>query len=118
MFPILPPNTAIPVSWCASKAPIVGGTTGFHIPGTPPDIDPKVATGACGAWIMPMGHASLLRMEAAGNPVPDPVESREEGSPHREVCETIEAIETPCGDCSYVRDMGIGGNIPGGKGGK
>ena len=96
MFPTLLPHTAIPVAGCASKAPIGKGTTGIHIPGTPLDID----------------------MEAAGNPVPNPAESWEEGSPHREVCETIEAIDTPDEDYTYVRDMVIDGNIPGGKGGK
>ena len=118
MFPALLPHTAIPVAGCAPKAPIGKGTTGIHNPGTPLDIDPKVVTGACGAQILQVTHASLIRMDAAGNPVPDLAESWEEGSPHREVYETIEAIDTPCEDYTCVRDMVVGGNIPGRKGGK
>ena len=118
MFPTLLPHTAIPVAGCASKSPIGNGMTGIHTPGTPPDIGPRVVTGACGARILQMCHALLIRMEAPGNLVPNPAERREEVSPHREVCETIEAIETPCKDYSYVRDMVIDGNIPGGKGKK
>ena len=118
MFPTLLPHPVIPVAVCASKALIGTGTTGIRIPDTPLDIDPNVVTGACGAQILQMLRVLLLRMEAAGNLVPNPAESREEGSPNREGCETIGAIETPCEDCSYVRDMINDGGIPGGKGGK
>ena len=118
MFPALLPHTAIPVAGCPSKAPIDEGTLVIAFPGAPSSIDPKVVTGACGAQILQVTHASLIRMDAAGNPVPDLAESREEGSPHREVYETIEAIDTPCEDYTCVRDMVVGGNIPGRKGGK
>lgn len=51
------------------------------LPGAPESIDPRIAADAYGTQILQMTHASLLRRDAAGNPVPDLAESWVERSP-------------------------------------
>ncbi len=56
---------------CSRKLPIDEGRLVIGLPGTPVNIDPRVATDAYGEQILQMTHASLVRRDAAGNPVPD-----------------------------------------------
>jgi peptide/nickel transport system substrate-binding protein len=56
---------------CAVKLPVDEGRLVIALPGTPVSLDPRLATDAYGEQILQMTHASLLRLDAAGNPVPD-----------------------------------------------
>jgi len=69
------------LSCCAPRLPVDEGTLVIALPGAPSSIDPRLATDAYGTQILQMTHASLIRMDAAGNPVPDLAESWEERSP-------------------------------------
>ncbi len=66
---------------CSPNLPVEDGTLVIALPGSPSSIDPRLATDAYGAQILQMTHASLIRMDAAGNPVPDLAERWEERSP-------------------------------------
>jgi peptide/nickel transport system substrate-binding protein len=72
---------AIPIAGCAPKATIDEGTPVIAFPGASSSINPRMATDTCGTQILQMTHASLIRMNAAGNPVPDLAENREERAP-------------------------------------
>lgn len=69
------------LSCCTPRLPVEEGTLVIALPGAPSSIDPRLATDAYGTQILQMTHASLIRMDAAGNPVPDLAESWEERSP-------------------------------------
>jgi ABC-type transport system substrate-binding protein len=56
---------------CAQKLPIDEGRLVIALPGTPVSLDPRLATDAYGEQILQMTHAALLRLSAAGDPVPD-----------------------------------------------
>ncbi|MGE5247800.1 MAG: ABC transporter substrate-binding protein [Verrucomicrobiota bacterium] len=56
---------------CARKLPIDEGRLVMALPGTPVSLDPRLATDAYGEQILQMTHASLVRLSAAGEPVPD-----------------------------------------------
>ncbi|RJP23144.1 MAG: ABC transporter substrate-binding protein [Deltaproteobacteria bacterium] len=58
-------------SGCAPKLPIEEGRLVIALPGTPVSLDPRLATDAYGEQILQMTHASLVRRDDAGNPVPD-----------------------------------------------
>jgi peptide/nickel transport system substrate-binding protein len=65
---------AVPLSGalgCARKLPIDEGRLVIALPGTPVSLDPRLATDAYGEQILQMSHASLVRLDAAGDPVPD-----------------------------------------------
>ena len=66
---------------CAQKLPIEEGRLVIALPGTPVSLDPRVATDAYGEQILQMTHASLVRLDAAGNPVPDLAERWETPDP-------------------------------------
>lgn len=66
---------------CAPKPPVEEGTLVIALPGAPSNIDPRLSADAYGAQILQMTHASLIRIDAAGNPVGDLAESWEERSP-------------------------------------
>jgi peptide/nickel transport system substrate-binding protein len=72
---------AVFLSGCSPKPPVEDGTLVIALPGAPSSIDPRLATDAYGTQILQMTHASLIRMDAAGNPVPDLAERWEERSP-------------------------------------
>ncbi len=69
------------LSCCTPRLPAEEGTLVIALPGAPSNIDPRLATDAYGTQILQMTHASLIRMDAAGNPVPDLAEHWEERSP-------------------------------------
>lgn len=69
------------VAGCTPKLPIDEGTLVIAFPGAPSGIDPRLSTDAYGTQILQMTHASLLRLDASGNPVPDLAERWEETSP-------------------------------------
>ncbi|MBP2674729.1 MAG: appA 1, partial [Deltaproteobacteria bacterium] len=56
---------------CAQKLPIDEGRLVIALPGTPVSLDPRLATDAYGEQLLQMTHASLVRLDAAGNPVPE-----------------------------------------------
>jgi len=56
---------------CSQRLPIDEGRLVIALPGTPVSLDPRLATDAYGEQILQMTHAALLRLDAAGNPVPD-----------------------------------------------
>ena len=56
---------------CAQKLPIDEGRLVIALPGTPVSLDPRLATDAYGEQILQMTHASLVRLDPAGTPVPD-----------------------------------------------
>jgi peptide/nickel transport system substrate-binding protein len=58
-------------SGCAQKLPIDEGRLVIALPGTPVNLDPRLATDAYGEQILQMTHASLVRLDAAGNPAPE-----------------------------------------------
>ncbi|HEX9205229.1 MAG TPA: ABC transporter substrate-binding protein [Candidatus Deferrimicrobiaceae bacterium] len=66
---------------CTQKLPIDEGRLVIALPGTPVSLDPRVATDAYGEQILQMTHASLVRRDAAGNPVPDLAERWETPDP-------------------------------------
>ncbi|NNF83843.1 MAG: ABC transporter substrate-binding protein, partial [Deltaproteobacteria bacterium] len=72
---------AVFLSGCSPKPPVEDGTLVIALPGAPSGIDPRLSTDAYGAQILQMTHASLIRMDAAGNPMPDLAERWEEKSP-------------------------------------
>ncbi len=72
---------AATLSGCSPKPPIDDGTLVIAFPGAPSGIDPRLSMDAYGSQILQMTHASLIRMDAAGNPVPDLAEQWEERSP-------------------------------------
>jgi peptide/nickel transport system substrate-binding protein len=69
------------LSGCSPKPPIEDGTLVIALPGAPSSIDPRLAADAYGTQILQLTHASLIRLDAAGNPVPDLAERWEERSP-------------------------------------
>ena len=69
------------LSACGQKLPADEGTLVIALPGAPETIDPRLAADAYGTQLLQMTHASLIRMDAAGNPVPDLAGSWEEKSP-------------------------------------
>jgi len=69
------------VAGCRQRMPLDEGTLVIALPGAPDSIDPRLAADAYGTQILQMTHASLIRMDAAGNPVPDLAESWEQESP-------------------------------------
>jgi len=73
--------TASALSGCAPRLPVEDGTLVIALPGAPSSIDPRLATDAYGSQILQLTHASLIRMDAGGNPVPDLAERWEERSP-------------------------------------
>ena len=66
---------------CSEKFPIDVGRLVIALPGAPVSVDPRVATDAYGEQILQMTHASLVRRDAAGNPVPDLAEGWESPDP-------------------------------------
>ncbi len=58
-------------SGCAQKLPIDEGRLVIALPGTPVSLDPRLATDAYGEQLLQMTHAALVRLDPAGNPVPD-----------------------------------------------
>jgi peptide/nickel transport system substrate-binding protein len=66
---------------CSQRLPVDSGELVIAFPGAPSAIDPRLSTDAYGTQILQMTHASLLRMDAAGNPLPDLAERWEERSP-------------------------------------
>ncbi|MBE0602658.1 MAG: hypothetical protein IH611_03385, partial [Deltaproteobacteria bacterium] len=54
-------------SGCAQKPPIDEGRLVIALPGTPVSLDPRLATDAYGEQILQMTHASLVRLDPAGN---------------------------------------------------
>jgi peptide/nickel transport system substrate-binding protein len=72
---------AIAPAACAQKLPIDEGRLVIALPGTPVSLDPRVATDAYGEQILQMTHASLVRLDAAGKPVPDLAEAWESPDP-------------------------------------
>lgn len=66
---------------CGRRPPAEDGILVIALPGVPESIDPRIAADAYGTQILQMTHASLLRRDAAGNPVPDLAESWVERSP-------------------------------------
>jgi len=56
---------------CAQKLPIEEGRMVIALPGAPVNVDPRVATDAYGEQILQMTHASLVRRDEAGEPLPD-----------------------------------------------
>ena len=56
---------------CTQKFPIDDNRMVIALPGTPVSLDPRLATDAYGEQILQMTHASLLRLDAAGNPTPE-----------------------------------------------
>src|SRR5512134_3835040 len=79
-------------SGCAQKYPIEEGRLVIALPGTPVSLDPRVATDAYGAHILQMTHASLVRLDAAGNPVPDLAERWETPDPLTRVFRLRQAL--------------------------
>jgi len=80
------------LSCCTPRLPVDEGTLVIALPGAPSSIDPRLATDAYGTQILQMTHASLIRMDAAGNPVPDLAEHWEERSPTEIVFRLREGI--------------------------
>ncbi|HEU5361120.1 MAG TPA: ABC transporter substrate-binding protein, partial [Candidatus Deferrimicrobiaceae bacterium] len=72
---------SFPVAGCTPKPPIEEGRLVIAFPGAPSGIDPRLSTDAYGTQILQMTHASLLRLDASGNPVPELAEGWEERSP-------------------------------------
>jgi len=70
------------VDGCRQRMPLDEGTLVIALPGAPDSIDPRLAADAYGTQILQMTHASLIRMDAAGNPVPDLAESWEQDGPN------------------------------------
>jgi peptide/nickel transport system substrate-binding protein len=66
---------------CSQRLPVDSGELVIAFPGAPSAIDPRLSTDAYGTQILQMTHASLIRMDATGNPLPDLAESWEERSP-------------------------------------
>ncbi|GAB4362789.1 MAG: peptide-binding protein [Deltaproteobacteria bacterium] len=66
---------------CRQRMPLDEGTLVIALPGAPDTIDPRLAADAYGTQILQMTHASLIRLDAAGEPVPDLAESWEQESP-------------------------------------
>jgi peptide/nickel transport system substrate-binding protein len=66
---------------CTPRLPIDDGRLVIALPGTPVSLDPRLATDAYGEQILQMTHASLVRLDGAGNPVPDLAESWEMPDP-------------------------------------
>jgi len=66
---------------CGRRSPADEGTLVIALPGAPESIDPRLAADAYGTQILQMTHASLIRMDAAGNPVPDLAEHWEQTGP-------------------------------------
>ncbi|MFA6148355.1 MAG: ABC transporter substrate-binding protein [bacterium] len=66
---------------CAQKLPVDEGRLVIALPGAPVNVDPRVATDAYGEQILQMTHASLVRRDAAGEPVPDLAERWESPDP-------------------------------------
>jgi len=69
------------VPGCAQKFPIDEGRLVIALPGAPVSLDPRVATDAYGEQILQMTHASLVRRDAGGNPLPDLAETWESPDP-------------------------------------
>jgi peptide/nickel transport system substrate-binding protein len=65
---------------CSPRLPTDSGELVIAFPGAPSAIDPRLSTDAYGTQILQMTHASLLRLDAAGNPLPDLAERWEERS--------------------------------------
>ena len=59
------------IASCAQKSPLDEGRLVIALPGAPVNIDPRVATDAYGEQVLQMTHASLIRLDASGEPVPD-----------------------------------------------
>ena len=72
---------SFPVAGCTPKPSIEEGRLVIAFPGAPSGIDPRLSTDAYGTQILQMTHASLLRLDASGNPVPELAEGWEERSP-------------------------------------
>ena len=72
---------AFALSGCTPRLPVEDGTLVIALPGAPSSIDPRLATDAYGSQILQLTHASLIRMDADGSPVPDLAERWEERSP-------------------------------------
>ncbi|KRT72783.1 MAG: glutathione-binding protein gsiB [Deltaproteobacteria bacterium CSP1-8] len=66
---------------CSQRMPADSGELVIAFPGAPVSIDPRLSTDAYGTQILQMTHASLIRMDAAGNPLPDLAEGFEARSP-------------------------------------
>ncbi|MEW6719971.1 MAG: ABC transporter substrate-binding protein [Thermodesulfobacteriota bacterium] len=66
---------------CAQKLPIDEGRLAIALPGTPVSLDPRLATDAYGEQLLQMTHACLVRLDAAGNPVPELAASWETPDP-------------------------------------
>jgi peptide/nickel transport system substrate-binding protein len=63
------------------KMPVDEGRLVIALPGAPATLDPRLATDAYGEQILQMTHASLVRRDASGNPVPDLAETWETPDP-------------------------------------
>jgi len=59
------------LAMCAQKLPVDEGRMVIALPVAPGNVDPRVATDAYGEEVLHVTHASLVRRDAAGEPVPD-----------------------------------------------
>ncbi len=66
---------------CAQKLPIDEGRLVIALPGTPVSLDPRLATDAYGEQVLQMTHASLVRLDAAGDPMSELAETWETPDP-------------------------------------
>src|SRR3989337_3207980 len=66
---------------CSQRMPADSGELVIAFRGAPVSIDPRLSTDAYGTQILQITHASLIRMDAAGNPLPDLAEGFEARSP-------------------------------------
>jgi peptide/nickel transport system substrate-binding protein len=72
---------AVAMGACTQKLPIDEGRLVIALPGTPVSLDPRLATDAYGEQLLQMSHASLVRLDASGNPVPELAERWESPDP-------------------------------------
>jgi len=66
---------------CSQKLPVDERRLVMALPGTPVSLDPRLATDAYGEQVLQMTHASLVRLDPAGNPVPELAASWETPDP-------------------------------------
>ena len=105
---ILPALAAVSLPGCSPKPPIDEGTLVIAFSGAPASIDPRLSTDAYGTQILEMTHASLIRMDAAGNPVPDLAQRWEQRTPTEIVFRLREGLrfhdgtELSSGDVRYT----------------
>ena len=69
LFPVF--LASLTLAACAQKLPVDEGRMVIALPGTPVNVDPRVATDAYGEQVLQLTHASLVGRDAAGEPIPD-----------------------------------------------